>query len=266
MVKEKMMQKRTSLMAVVFALVVLLVGTSSVFAQDPCANVQPESCVICHSGAGDDHQAIYDDYADQSAFEVEIDGVASVDNGDGTFDVTMTFTIEKDGLPYIDADELPSLDQMRAYAVEYDSATGTFDNDHRLSRNGAGVVALGGGQYSVTSNMAYAPEASNAAVYIYIADGLLDTEGMSLYGDVYNAGKAYGTLATTPYVSPANVAGCEKCHGAPYMKHGYRAAAVPGLDDFAACKTCHYDTRNGGHQDWQLLVDDPARYAEIAAF
>ena len=37
-----MMQKRTSLMAVVFALVVLLVGTSSLFAQEPCANVQLE--------------------------------------------------------------------------------------------------------------------------------------------------------------------------------------------------------------------------------
>jgi len=241
------MQKRKNFMlGLVLALAILLVGTSSMFAQEPCADVQPESCVICHSGAGNKHQAVYDDYADQSAFELEIDSVASVDNGDGTFDVTMTFTIMKDGLPYIDADELPSLEQMRAYAVKYDSATGTFDNDHRLSRNGAGVVALGGGQYSVTSNMAYAPEASNALVYIYIADRLLDTEGMSLYGDVNNAGKAYGTLATTPYVSPANVAGCEKCHGAPYMKR-------------------HYDTRNGGHQDWQLLVDDPARYAEIAA-
>jgi OmcA/MtrC family decaheme c-type cytochrome len=47
------------------------------------------------------------------------------------------------------------------------------------------------------------------------------------------------------------------------MKHGYRAAHVDGLPDFAACKACHYDTRNGGHQDWQILVDDPARYAEI---
>ena len=62
-------------------------------------------------------------------------------------------------------------------------------------------------------------------------------------------------------MSAANDAGCQKCHGAPYLKHGYRVAAVHGLDDFAACKVCHYDTRNGGHQAWQLLVDDPAAYA-----
>jgi hypothetical protein len=41
-VEEKIMQKRTSLMAVVFALVVLLVGTSSVFAQ-------VTSCTDCHN-------------------------------------------------------------------------------------------------------------------------------------------------------------------------------------------------------------------------
>jgi OmcA/MtrC family decaheme c-type cytochrome len=84
---------------------------------------------------------------------------------------------------------------------------------------------------------------------------------MALYTDVYNAGQAYGDAGT--YVSAANVSGCEKCHGTPYMKHGYRAAEVGGLPDFAACKVCHYDTRNGGHQSWQLLVDNPARYAEL---
>ncbi|MFC1765311.1 hypothetical protein ACFL6U_24970 [Planctomycetota bacterium] len=257
------MQTRASFGAAVLALVVLLVGTSSVFAQDPCADVQPESCVTCHSGSGTEHQAVYDDYADTSAFELMVDGVSSVDNGDGTFDVTMTFTIMKDGVAYIDADGLPSLDQMRAYAVTYNSATGMFDNDHRLSSNGAGVIALGGGQYSVTSTMDYAPELSNAEAYVYIADGELETEGLTLYADVVNAGMAFGDVGT--YASAANVSGCEKCHGTPYMKHGYRAAEVDGLPDFAACKTCHYDTRNGGHEDWQILVDNPARYAEIHA-
>jgi hypothetical protein len=45
-VKEKMMQKRTSLMAVVFALVVLLVGTSSVFAHVQAAVTD---CMDCHN-------------------------------------------------------------------------------------------------------------------------------------------------------------------------------------------------------------------------
>jgi hypothetical protein len=40
-------------------------------------------------------------------------------------------------------------------------------------------------------------------------------------------------------------------------------AEVTGLADMAACKVCHYDTRNGGHEAWQLLVDDVARYAEL---
>ncbi len=257
------MQKQISLTAVVFAMVVLLAGTSSALAQEECADFQPESCVICHSEAGAEHQAVYDDYADTSSFEVTIDDVFSVDKGDGTFDTTVTFTIMKNGAPYIDADELPSLDQMRMYAVTYDSATRYFDNYEQLSRNGSGVISLGGGQYSVTANLSYAPELRNAQVYTYIADGKLPSEGMTLYSDVYNVGVEFGDVDT--YVSAANVAGCEKCHGTPYMKHGYRAASVPGLPDFAACKACHYDSRTGGHEDWQILVDNPARYAEIHA-
>jgi OmcA/MtrC family decaheme c-type cytochrome len=74
---------------------------------------------------------------------------------------------------------------------------------------------------------------------------------------------AYGDVNT--YESAAIVSGCEKCHGTPYAKHGYREAAVDGLSDFASCKVCHYDTRNGGHQDWQIFVNDPPRFAEIHA-
>jgi len=259
------MQKRTSLMAVVFALVVLLVSTSGVFAQVQLAHFDvfspPESCVTCHSGVGEEkHQAIYDDYADTSSLELTVDSVTSVSDGAGAFNATMTFTIMKDGIAYIDADGLPSLEQKRFYAVTYDSATRQFDNSKSFSN----PVALGNGQYSVTATgITYDLNNSNGIAYAYIADGLLDTEGMLLYDDVANAGLAFGDVAT--YESAANVSGCEKCHGAPYMKHGYRAAVVAGLSDFAACKSCHYDTRTGGHEDWQILVDDPARYAEIYA-
>ena len=120
------------------------------------------------------------------------------------------------------------------------------------------------GQYSVTNTSAtWAPETSNAQAYVYVADGALASEGFQLYTDVSNVGLAFGDAGT--YVSAANVSGCEKCHGTPYMKHGYRAAAVAGLADFAACKACHYDTRTGGHQAWQLLVDDPLAYAAQTA-
>ncbi len=260
------MQKRTRFIAVVFAVVVLLVGTSSVFAQEQSADVQPESCVICHSAAGTEHQEVYDDYADTSAFEGTIDSVSSVSTGTGTYNVTVEFTITKNGVPFDDPDNLSSLEQMRLYAVQYDSATGMFDNDHRLSSSGSGVVGLGGGRYSVTSEMDYAPENTNALVYLYLADGLLDTESgghVHMYDDVLNIGIEFGDVET--YESAANVSGCEKCHGKPYMKHGYRGAELEGVPDFASCKVCHYDTRSGGHEDWQILVDDPARYAEIHA-
>ena len=229
----------------------------------PIAAVQPETCVICHNGVGAKHQAIYDDYADTSSLELTIDSVTSVPAGAGAFDATMTFTIMKNGLPYIDADGLPSLEQKRFYAVTYDSATAMFDNSISFSD----PVALGNGQYTATATgITYAPEDSNGQAYAYIAAGLLDTESgghVHMYDDVANAGLAFGDVAT--YESAANVSGCEKCHGTPYMKHGYRNPVVEELSDFSSCKSCHYDTRTGGHEDWQVLVNDPARYAEIHA-
>jgi OmcA/MtrC family decaheme c-type cytochrome len=45
------------------------------------------------------------------------------------------------------------------------------------------------------------------------------------------------------------------------MKHGYRDPLVAGLPDFGSCKSCHYDDRTGGNEDWQYMVDDPANWA-----
>jgi len=126
----------------------------------------------------------------------------------------------------------------------------------------------------MAAGASFAPENTNAAVYLYIADTSIHSEPggagshVHLYSNVVNEGMGFGTMAADSadkYVSAATVSGCEKCHGAPYMKHGYRGAAAGGLPDFAACKTCHYDDRTGGHQDWQIFVDNPARYAEIHA-
>jgi OmcA/MtrC family decaheme c-type cytochrome len=224
-----------------------------------------ETCSICHSDVSfDKHQSIYDDYADASNLTLAITNVASVANG-AAFDTTVTFSITKDGAPYVDAG-LSQLEQKRMYAVAYDSATGMYTN----SVSFGSFTSIGGGAYTATATgIAYAPELSNAQVYAYIADGPLNTEPaghVSLYDDVASASIAYGTAMTTDpgaYVSAANASGCEKCHGTPYMKHGYRAAQVAGIPDFAACKVCHYDDRTGGHEDWQILVDNPVRYAEI---
>jgi hypothetical protein len=187
-------------------------------------------------------------------------------------------------LPFIDEDGLPSLDQKAFYAVQYFAV----DREYRegCSLRG-GITAVGAGDYEVTGNCEYAPEDENAHVYGYIAQTpLLEHSGGSgaefpagthvhLYEDVSNAAIAYGTAradeppGTNPaaYVSPANVGelgdepGCVNCHGEPYLKHGYRAAQVAGIPDFAACKSCHYDDRVPFYYPtWQYMVDQPLNW------
>jgi len=242
--------------------------------------VDPEGCAICHNGsfadAGVDHQDVYDDYADDSTLELTIDDVESDENGDGTFTATITFTVTKDGEPFVDVAKLPLLGQKTFYAVTYDSATRTFDEGNGFptsSREGSAntiVPTATPGQYTVTDDaLTYDILAAgfNGMVYGYVAYEQLDSGPLGgyvkLYNDVSSAGISYGDADT--YESSINVSGCEKCHGTPYMKHGYRDPVVDGLADVASCKTCHYDSRDGGHEDWQILVDDPERFAEIHA-
>lgn len=214
--------------------------------------------------------------ADAHGMTLTFDNLVSTDKGDGTFDVVLTFTIKKDGVSYIDADGvpgstagLPGLSQKTFYAVQYDATTMKFDKNFSFDTKTIKLIDANTGTYTITAAAkSYAPELANSEVYGYVADEEIDVEtpdgsGVHLYDYVGSDALTYGTAATTPYESPANVEGCEGCHGAPYMKHGYREAQVEGLGDFAACKTCHYDTRDGGHQDWQIIVDNPVRYAEI---
>jgi len=246
------------------------------------AAADPEQCGTCHGGVGEEHTEIYDSYVDESALAMTINSVTSVADGAGTFDVTVEFSITKDGLPF---DDLDSLDQLRVYTVQYDSATGEYLNGNtRLNDNFApGAVA---GDHVVTESLVpFAPEGpwdppfDGAHVYGYIADEVvLEHEGgtgaelpegshVHLYDDVANAALAFGTAdAADPnsYESDANVAGCEKCHGVPYLKHGFRDPIVADLPDFASCKSCHYDDRGGGHEDWQYMVDEPLNWATAA--
>lgn len=237
-------------------------GAPGADGMDASVAVRGESCAICHDSGfalgGSGHQEEYDKYNDASAFAMTVDGVVSVDNGDGTFTSTMTVSVTKDGAAY--DEDLDGLAQKRFYVASYDSATRKFNASFSYSS----PTPIGGGQHTVTTATApFAPESSNAQAYAYIADGVLETEGMTLYDDVANAGLAFGDAGT--YVSAANVTACEGCHGTPYMKHGYRSAEVAGLSDFGGCKSCHVDTTNGSHPDWQVLADNPARYAELDA-
>ena len=126
------MQRQRNFMAV--ALVVLLVGTSSVFAQ-----VEPESCVVCHEDAGATHQASYD--------ELYQDGVITVTDLAYEYSAPsthiITFTMAKDGKPFDPADA----DRVRMYFVPYTGTAFQFEPagdrlrlDGKITYDGAGGV------------------------------------------------------------------------------------------------------------------------------
>ena len=233
-------------------------GPSGPAGQDLTATAKPESCVVCHDGAGAQHQAIYNQYTDASVLAATINSVVSTAQGTTpeTYNVAVTFSITKSGAPYIA--DVNAFAQKTVYVTRYDPATGLFGPSSSLSTR----VNNGDGTYTISgTGLAFDPTASNAMVYAYFAENptLIPAKGnYKLYDNVASVARSFGTL---DYVSPANVTGCERCHGKPYMKHGYRAGVVAGIPDLAACKACHYDNRSGGHRDWQALVDDPASYA-----
>ena len=232
---------------------------------------QLESCATCHSGAGDDHQAVYDKYVDASKFEMTFTSFTTVPGAvAGTFDGTLAVTILKSGAPFTD---FAGLDQVYFAVVDYDGP----NQDYSLGRQSLGnETMVTPGNYVLTATgLTFDPTVSGQ-VYGYIAQTpLLTHEGgtggelpagthVHLYDDVANAALAFGDAqAGSPneYVSAANVGGCVKCHGTPYMKHGYRDPVVAGLTDFASCKTCHYSGRNGFVTTWQFMVDDPLGWA-----
>jgi hypothetical protein len=248
-------------------------------------SAQVESCATCHGGIGDEHQGVYDlAYNSPSNLQLmfETTDVSSVASGGG-FTVTVEFSITDRGLPFSDAylpdSSLRSLGELRFYTVEHFAATDEYLNS--CSLRDFAVVDLANGVYSAFSrdgDCAFAPENSNAQVYGYIARGEVSEHSTNpgsefqgqhvhLYDDVSNHAVAFGTAvagAAGSYASAANPEGCEKCHGTPYLKHGYRAAEVDGIPNFAACKSCHYDDRTGGHQDWQYMVDQPFNWATAA--
>ncbi len=222
-----------------------------------------------------------------------VTSVPAVSGLAGKFDVTMEIEILKNGAPFNDSSQtgtnaaiqLGTLPQKR-FAIQGFFAGATFEfQDAFTAGLGSNVnaptpPATGWGPQTGTitlqpgnlgtyvikqTNVQFDPLAQAGwQAYGYIAAGVLDTEGMTLYADVADTGLAFGTAALgspTQYVSTADVASCEQCHGAPYLKHGYRAAVVTGLTDFAACKECHFDDRKGGHLDWQWMVDQPLEWA-----
>ena len=255
------MQTRTRFMALVFTLVVLLVGTSSVFAQVQLVDVQPESCVICHSEAGAAHQASYD--------ELYQDGVISITDLAYKYSApdthVVTFKMTKDGAP-LNAKDVES---VGIYFVPY---TGTsFESTGRqtlkgtLTYDGAGVST----STITSSDAAYASNLGNVdgLIVVYGRDETVGRLPARIYQNKYPFAALLKTGAGVDYVSAANNDGCEKCHTVPYLKHSYIYGQVDGdpTTDMYTCKTCHLDNGEGGHFEWQLLVDDPVLAAAYLA-
>jgi len=244
-------------------------GLDAVEAAVVKANV--ESCSTCHDGDGDYHQAYYNEYVD-SALAMTITDVTSVVNVAGGFDLTVDFSLTLNGAPY--AADPATLDKKSFYVVQL-LANGDFVNSGGFfpaldaSLVQAGAVA---GTYTLTQNVAYDVSGfDGGAIVGSIGIGVLDfpdnpynpAGGRRLRGYVDQATAAFevggGTLAA--WQSPAKVAGCEACHGVPYRKHANIEAVVAGVPDFTQCKACHSDDRNGGHPEWQYMVDEPLNWA-----
>jgi OmcA/MtrC family decaheme c-type cytochrome len=235
------------------------------------ADANVESCNVCHAGAGDYHQAEYDAAYGPSSFELRITDVTSVANIAGGFDLTIDFEIDHMGAPLIDpVGSPPSVDSVGMRPVEYDgTAFQQVGPSPFPAISTANAASNGDGSYTLTTNVPYDVNAFNSGAIV----GTVYDGAFSFPDNPYTGGgsvQAYEDLATSAFqvgINPlgwnsvANVDGCVKCHGAPYRKHGNIQAAVDGAPAFAQCKTCHFDNRVGGHEDWQYMLDDPLNWA-----
>ena len=266
---------------------------------DVIASTKPESCSTCHSSAGTEHESVYKDFIDSSNKNLKLDITAVTTSGASpNYTVRLDFTIKAaDGTPVVEsATGLPSFaspGQRTFYIVAYDSATKKFGKLAALSATtssgtcvpsvnavsgaltvcSSGAVSDGAGAYHITATgFTYDPTVAGTGytgtfAYGYVAKSaaLLITKGnYRLYSDFASDALSFGDAgkaSATSYVSTANVAACESCHGKPYMKHGYREAQVNTLGDLVACKSCHYDARPGSDHVWQQMLDDPYSWA-----
>jgi OmcA/MtrC family decaheme c-type cytochrome len=230
------------------------------------AALSPETCVTCHSESGSAHQVSYD--------QLYQDGVIAVTDVAYSFTApnvhTVKFNVTKAGAPF----DINQADSWGVYFVPY---TGTaFElapSDPPLER-----VSLKGDTTCVAGacTSTYAGEDAiykssfanvNGLVVIYGTDEIVGSLPARIRQGKYPFAALLETGAGVDYVSPANDAGCVKCHSDPYLKHGYIYGEVnhDTANDFYTCKACHLDSGEGGHYEWQLLVDDPALAAQYFA-
>ena len=224
------------------------------------AAAQPETCSICHKDAGDTHQAYYDVMYQDEVLQVT-DLAYSFTAPDTS---TVTFKMTKNGAPF----DANNADNVSIYFVPYADSKFQFDPAmERLSLKGElAYDGAGGVTTSVTGTVDLG--AMDGLVVVYGRDETLGTiPNTRVAQNKYPFAALLETGAGVDYVSAANNEGCVKCHTDPYLKHGYIYAQVDHdpATDFYTCKACHLDNGEGGHFEWQLLVDDPALAADYLA-
>ncbi|UCH60162.1 MAG: hypothetical protein JSV61_01450 [Anaerolineales bacterium] len=219
--------------------------------------VQPESCSVCHKGAGAKHQASYD--------ELYQDGVIQVTDLAYRYSAgshVVTFKMTKNGAPFNANDA----DSLGIYFVPYTGTKFQFEPaGARLSLRGD-ITCNGAGECTSTLAGDNANISNTAGlIVLYGAEEVVGRLPARIRLTKYPFAALSETGAGVDYVSAANNDGCEKCHTDPYLKHGYIYAQVnqDATNDFYTCKACHLDNGAGGHFEWQLLVDDPVLAAEF---
>jgi len=229
-----------------------------------------ESCSTCHSTSGDLHQAVYDTAYDASNFELTI-GTVTSDPAGADYTLAINFSINYMGAAFdVDPTSAAWVDGLLFQPSQWDDTAGMFvlvggPYDPFSGITGP-ITNNGGGSYTLTSTVAYDIDAwDSGAIIGKLSDEEVSfpdgpTSHFSVYNELTFDAVEVGLGAMT-WESDANASGCEACHGAPYRKHGNVQAKVEGAPEFTYCKSCHYDDRTGGHEDWQYMVDDPLNWA-----
>jgi hypothetical protein len=235
------------------------------------AATKVETCTICHKRDGATHQTYYNELYQDGVIKVTDVKYAFTANPDTT---TITFNMTMNGQPFDPA----KADNLSIYFVPY--ATGKFQFEPAMDRLALKGKITSDGKGLVTSKLVeLAKDDKNFVDYTDVSkvNGLVviygrdETQGTIPGTRVAQAKYPFAAILQTgkgvDYVSSANVAGCVKCHTDPYLKHGYIYGTVGGdaKTDFYTCKACHLDNGEGGHYEWQLLVNDPPLAAKFLA-
>jgi OmcA/MtrC family decaheme c-type cytochrome len=214
----------------------------------------------------------YDELYQNGVIRVSNIGIAS--NGVDT--TTLTFTL-LNGATGVDCKKTTAF-SIGAYYDTYNTGTRQFNAASPLSLKpaAAGITSVPAtGACTFTKVFTSAADKALVAaittadgiIVVYGADEVLEVSGHLTkskypFGGLLRLGAAMG-VAAAPYVSAANVSGCENCHTQPFNKHAYIPGTVDDLtagtasatQGFYVCKGCHSDARDGGHQFWQLLKE-----------